>query len=352
MLCSGRSWVDRFGRTLCIGEACKALGSRQVASASVEHASAGSAQSTIEFGKHKGKSFAEVCDSDPTYGQWAVKQSDKDPSPNLLAFGSFVLRERPEILSQAPERQRFSPKPGRYNEQNYRPQGQYQSNFQQWNQGQYQSNFQQRNQGQYQSNFQQRSTRASQQQVHSVLSGQRCVDFGKYNARTFADVFENDPGYCRWLVDLALEKNNSSGSTWPFVAYIQNRWLTDSPQGARHPQTFKMQAVKGCLRGCSFVITGRPAQMPRHVLEQLIEFFGGDVKTSVTSKTDYLILGKDHVGSPSIESGAKFAAAKKHDVPRIPVEELLEDLSSTTEEAQDSADVLTFEGGQPDVPAE
>lgn len=68
----------------------------------------------------------------------------------------------------------------------------------------------------------------------------------------------------------------------------------------------------GCLAGKSFLITGTLSE-PRHYFEGLIEQNGGVLKSSVSKKLDYLIVGDD--------PGGKVSKAKKAGVNLITEEE-------------------------------
>merc|ERR1712146_152969 len=122
-----------------------------------------------------------------------------------------------------------------------------------------------------------------------------------------------------------------SGWQWPFIAFVQHQWLMN---GAQLPASIRVTAQKRCLEGVSLAITGKSTVMPRHVLEELIVFFGGKVVASVSSDTTYLIVGKKHIDGQSVEAGAKYAKARRLDIPLLSVEELLDDLRGTSEEGE------------------
>merc|ERR1719377_51391 len=100
---------------------------------------------------------------------------------------------------------------------------------------------------------------------------------------TYADVLQHDPSYCKWVVDWGISQCTQRGGwQWPFIAYVQHRWLMDCSQP---PEGVRVSAKKDCLDGASFAITGKPAEMPRHVLEEVILFFGGKVVQTVSQNT-------------------------------------------------------------------
>merc|ERR1719198_1682793 len=104
--------------------------------------------------------------------------------------------------------------------------------------------------------------------------------------------------------------------------------------GPQPPASFQLTAQKRCLDGVSLAITGKPGEMPRHVLEELIVYFGGKVVATVSSDTTYLIVGKKHIDGQAVETGAKYAKARQLDIPLLSVEELLDDLRGTSEEGE------------------
>jgi len=164
----------------------------------------------------------------------------------------------------------------------------------------------------------------------TVSSGKKVLGGGKFADKTYAEVFEADPHYCQWLVNASVnESTQRIGWQWPFVTYVQNRWLDG---GVPPPAPVHVTAQKGCLASVSIAITGTPSEMQRHVLEELIVFFGGRVVSSVTSKTTYVIVGNKHLGGQPPESGAKYSKAKQLNVPFLKVSDLLDDLEGTTEE--------------------
>ena len=79
-------------------------------------------------------------------------------------------------------------------------------------------------------------------------------------------------------------------------------------------------AEKLPLAGKSFVITGTLPTMTRDEAKKLIQNAGGKVSSSVSSKTDYLLLGED--------AGSKLEKAQKLGTPQLSEEQLLEMISS------------------------
>ena len=92
-------------------------------------------------------------------------------------------------------------------------------------------------------------------------------------------------------MDFIVNPNNQA-----FIAAIKNWW--------HGPSKEELEASKksNLLEGKSFVVTGE-AIVPRRKLEDLIKSSGGQTKSSVSVKTDYLVIG-------SLE-GESFTSTKK-----------------------------------------
>jgi len=73
---------------------------------------------------------------------------------------------------------------------------------------------------------------------------------------------------------------------------------------------------EGPLAGLTFVITGKLYAFPRHEAEERIRRLGGAVGSSVTKKTDYLVVGED--------PGSKLQQAQKLGTKTLTEEEFLE----------------------------
>ncbi len=78
--------------------------------------------------------------------------------------------------------------------------------------------------------------------------------------------------------------------------------------------------VLGKLAGKTFVITGTLPTLKRETAKEMIEAEGGKVSESVSSKTSYLVVGKD--------AGSKLAKAKKLGIPLLSENELMQLLQS------------------------
>ena len=73
-------------------------------------------------------------------------------------------------------------------------------------------------------------------------------------------------------------------------------------------------AGKGIFFGKTFVLTGQ-LKMTRQEVKEKIKALGGRISSSVSKKTDYLLLGK--------ESGMKYNRAKESGVKILREEEFL-----------------------------
>jgi len=65
----------------------------------------------------------------------------------------------------------------------------------------------------------------------------------------------------------------------------------------------KPKVINKVWRGLKFILTGTLEKMTRDEAKEKIRLFGGDVVSSVSKETDYLILGAD--------PGSKYEKAKK-----------------------------------------
>jgi DNA ligase (NAD+) len=92
-----------------------------------------------------------------------------------------------------------------------------------------------------------------------------------------------------------------------FVEYFSNQKNLKIIKDIQHLgvkiRPFHSPVVSKKLNSKSFVVTGSLESMPRDDAHKLIAKFGGRVSSSVTSKTDYLIVGD--------EPGSKLDKAKK-----------------------------------------
>ncbi|MGB9893220.1 MAG: helix-hairpin-helix domain-containing protein, partial [Candidatus Saccharicenans sp.] len=101
-----------------------------------------------------------------------------------------------------------------------------------------------------------------------------------------------------------------------FFAQPENRKLLDRLKAAGLKFKEKVEKVgPQPLRGLSFVLTGSLSSMTRDEAKEKIELLGGTVSSSVSKKTDYLIVGT--------EPGSKLAKARELGVKTINEKEFL-----------------------------
>ena len=74
-------------------------------------------------------------------------------------------------------------------------------------------------------------------------------------------------------------------------------------------------ANEGKFKGKAFVLTGTLSQLTRDEVKEKIRNEGGEISSSVSKKTDYLVLGSD--------PGSKYGKAKKLNISMLSEEELL-----------------------------
>ena len=73
-------------------------------------------------------------------------------------------------------------------------------------------------------------------------------------------------------------------------------------------------AKKLCFQGMSFAVTGVFPQLARDDLQQVVLTYGGKMATSVSSRTDYLLLGDKLENGDAVTASSKYRAAKEHAV--------------------------------------
>jgi DNA ligase (NAD+) len=82
------------------------------------------------------------------------------------------------------------------------------------------------------------------------------------------------------------------------------------------------ESIEQSLRNLTFVITGTLPTLSRDDAKELIQKHGGKVTDSVSTKTNYLLLGEN--------PGSKFDKAKQLGVPILSEDQLKELLQKTT----------------------
>lgn len=156
-----------------------------------------------------------------------------------------------------------------------------------------------------------------------VLYGLGIRHVGSVNAQTLAEQFptveqlaEASPADIEGVYGIGAEIAHSV-SEW--FQLKSNQTLIDrlreaGLQLADQVET-KAEVASQPLSGSSFVITGTLPTMKREEAKKLIEQAGGKVSNSISSKTDYLIVGEN--------AGSKLAKAQKLGINQLSEEQLL-----------------------------
>ena len=116
---------------------------------------------------------------------------------------------------------------------------------------------------------------------------------------------------------------HTAGAIVEWFARPRNRKFVEKLRqaGVKLEQEAPVLPAEGPLEGLTFVITGTLPTMSRDEATRLIERRGGRVTGSVSSRTDYLLVGE----SPG---GTKYRKAQQLDVPMVDEARLLEMIGS------------------------
>eukprot|EP00747_Dinoflagellata_sp_TGD_P216943 gnl/TRDRNA2_/TRDRNA2_89409_c0_seq2.p1 gnl/TRDRNA2_/TRDRNA2_89409_c0~~gnl/TRDRNA2_/TRDRNA2_89409_c0_seq2.p1 ORF type:complete len:292 (-),score=49.85 gnl/TRDRNA2_/TRDRNA2_89409_c0_seq2:42-917(-) len=121
------------------------------------------------FGKHRGRTFADVKEKEPEYVSWALDQ--RDPSGALAEFLDYLKTE-----GVTKDNRPVSPEPAEPGE-----------------------------------------------------TAEKKLTFGKHRGRTFADMKDNEPEYVSW----ALSQSEPSGALADFIGYLKAEGVTKDNRPAR-----------------------------------------------------------------------------------------------------------------------
>jgi len=152
--------------------------------------------------------------------------------------------------------------------------------------------------------------------------GTQKLRVGKHSGKTFAEIYTEDPGYCRWVHDTVMRGESSSDHMKVFSAYIQHRWL----QSLSH---IMQKAAPGCLKEHRLAVTGEPDEMMRPLLEGLIRVLGGEVVSGgrvgglKNAATGIVIAGSKLWDGSSVEDSPKLRKAKEAGIKIMTVSDLL-----------------------------
>eukprot|EP00746_Dinoflagellata_sp_MGD_P136097 gnl/MRDRNA2_/MRDRNA2_70080_c0_seq1.p1 gnl/MRDRNA2_/MRDRNA2_70080_c0~~gnl/MRDRNA2_/MRDRNA2_70080_c0_seq1.p1 ORF type:complete len:761 (-),score=134.83 gnl/MRDRNA2_/MRDRNA2_70080_c0_seq1:12-2144(-) len=126
----------------------------------------------MTFGKHKGRTFADLKDHEPEYVSWALGQAE--PSGHLQAFVEYLKSQGVDGSSSKPSQ------PGDSTHQ------------------------------------------SSLQDSQGSTGADTVMAFGKYKGRTFADLKEHEPDYVSW----ALGQADPSGPLQAFLEYLKSEGVS------------------------------------------------------------------------------------------------------------------------------
>jgi DNA ligase (NAD+) len=168
--------------------------------------------------------------------------------------------------------------------------------------------------------------RSRQVDLWRFINGLSIPHVGKAAAKALAIRFGDLAALMKCSRAELLSGSNAGGrglgvataeSVLTFFAREENRLLVTTllDRGVRPTVQNTVVRVRKSLAGKIFVLTGTLPALTRAEASQRIEAAGGKVADSVTSKTDYLVVGT--------EAGMKLAAARKLAVPEIDEAELL-----------------------------
>ena len=149
----------------------------------------------VGFGKHAALSYQQLFETQPGWCSWFVKsyteklEKAEKQSPAGRALGEYLQGKGVTPSPSSPTR--FSPSSAKG--QGPSAKGQY---------------------GQY--------DRSDQGQQGKLVDGQWVLGFGKHKGKTFAEVMSQDPDYCEYCVNLALEGTKASSSLLAFSIYVMS----------------------------------------------------------------------------------------------------------------------------------
>ena len=149
----------------------------------------------VGFGKHAALSYQQLFETQPGWCSWFVKsyteklEKAEKQSPAGRALGEYLQGKGVTPSPSSPTR--FSPSSAKG--QGPSAKGQY---------------------GQY--------DRSDQGQHGKLVDGQWVLSFGKHKGKTFAEVMSQDPDYCEYCVNLALEGTKASNSLLAFSIYVMS----------------------------------------------------------------------------------------------------------------------------------
>lgn len=113
-----------------------------------------------------------------------------------------------------------------------------------------------------------------------------------------------------------VEKRKVSGSYRP-------RWLGPERDPPKHGSKPIPVGKPGCLDGVIFVLTGLNESLTRDETTELIQKYGGLIRSAVSGKTKYLVAGFEMEDGRPITEGSKYKAAQAKGVSIINEDKLM-----------------------------
>jgi len=137
------------------------------------------------------------------------------------------------------------------------------------------------------------------------------------------------------LISIFGIEKKVAGNIVEFLAAAENKELLNTLQqwwkGPSAEMLAKMKTAD-TLSGKAFVVTGEAA-VPRRLIENCIKRYGGQIKSSVSPKTDFLLIGS---GESADFTSSKKTKALQLSIPVIDEYKLCEILGITIEKLKDS----------------
>jgi len=161
---------------------------------------------TVSFGKYSGSPFEEVLQLDPSYCQWVVSAAqDEQASSGVELFAAYIGKHAPDLL-EPPTTVGF----GKYKGRTFEEVLELDPGYCMWVR-------------QAVEDPESDSGPALRALADFVRERQQdmVVSFGKHVGKSFSQVAEEDPEYCDWVLERALEEDRSGGAFSSFVQFLR-----------------------------------------------------------------------------------------------------------------------------------
>lgn len=266
---------------------------------------------TLNFGKHKGKTYEHVVANHAEYTQWLKKQENL--STDAKRFLQYADAGNGSTSRDAPatswSKSRDPPATS-------------------WNKFRSSVTQPQYSRSNTSTSYAKPAGASPRRQKDpfptSPVTGTTLVTFGKYAGQTYSSVFERDPKFCLGMVKLSREESIAQ-SLLPFIIYCQQRYLqpTTSTEGLS-----TIEAPAMCLKGKTYTLSGDSVGVySRAKSQECLERFGAIISGTVTKKCTALILvSAETLDGRPMEDSTKYVAAESRDIEIIPIATFLEKL--------------------------